>query len=307
MLSWADLITNLGFVLAVDNCARGCLHCPAFGAIAPVQRAPLGQLADRLAQVANARARLGLGRPQRVIHSWRISDPLDYTVRTPAGTIASVADLGALWREHLGQGLYVVTNGSEGRPQAVEALRRIASEPQLVSQVKLTITPADTAWGTTRYETDLAADLSILAPLWNLPAQRAEDPHGLRLRVNVKTAPSHENQAREVVARILAAAGVNPAVAGDPRRVAFKPVYDLGNALGVSSPVPGAVTIAAGGQRCKPTPETRAQIQYGIRPDGRLFAVDMYAFTERDLTDREGRKLLWPNVIADLHTPVTDV
>lgn len=50
----------------------------------------------------------------------------------PAG-----ADVARLWRDRLGQGLYVVTNGAEGRPLARRSLAQIAEQPELVSQVKL--------------------------------------------------------------------------------------------------------------------------------------------------------------------------
>lgn len=182
MLTFSDIITRLGFVLAVDNCARGCLHCPAYGSHALVQRAPLHQLARTLADLGTAHRRLDMAPPARVVHCWRISDPLDYTVRLLSGTVATCADVARLWCDHLGQGLYVVTNGAEGRPLARRALAEIAEQPELVSQVKLTLTPADRAWGTSRYESDLAADIAALAPLWHLPSTRAEDPRGRRLR-----------------------------------------------------------------------------------------------------------------------------
>lgn len=312
MLTFTDITGGLGFVLAVDNCARGCLHCPAYGAHALVQRAPLHQLARTLADLGTAWRRLDTRPPGRVVHCWRISDPLDYTVRLQNGTVATCADVARLWRDHLGQGLYLVTNGTEARPQARRALTQIAAQPDLVSQVKVTITPADRAWGTTRYETDLASDIATLAPLWHLPSTRFEDPHGRRLRLNVKTTPTREAETMAAVRRVLRLAGLNAdeveAACADPTMVRVKPIYDLGTATGTPTPVPGAIDIRdPGGHRYKPTPHARPRFQYGIRPDLRLFEVDMYAFTEHDLTGCDGLPLRWPLGglgSVDLDTPV---
>lgn len=315
MLTFSDIITRLGFVLAVDNCARGCLHCPAYGSHALVQRAPLHQLARTLADLGTAHRRLDMAPPARVVHCWRISDPLDYTVRLLSGTVATCADVARLWCDHLGQGLYVVTNGAEGRPLARRALAEIAEQPELVSQVKLTLTPADRAWGTSRYESDLAADIAALAPLWHLPSTRAEDPRGRRLRLNVKTGPARQAETLAAVRRVLRMAGLTggevEAACADPSMVAVKPIYDLGNATGAPSPVRGAVDIRyPAGHRFKPTPLARSRVQYGIRPDLRLFEVDMYAFTEHDLTGCDGLPLRWPVGelgTVDLDTPVEKV
>lgn len=292
---------GLGFVLAIDGCARGCAHCPAFGSTDPVRRAALDTLAGRLASVAGARARCGLpDTPAHTVHCWRISDPLDYTSRTKQSGVATIADVAVLWREHLHQGLYVVTNGSEGRRRARQALTAFAATPTLVSQVKITITPADQAWGTARYTAELAADLRIVLPLWEMRADRAEvEPEVARLRLNVKTTAQDHPQARAATAAILRAAGLGPRATkdtlDDPQRVAFKRIYDLGTASGAPSPLPGAVNVTdASGERNKPTPQTRPRIQYGIRPDGRLFEVDLYAFTETDLLDpATGRPRYW--------------
>lgn len=283
---------ELGFVLAIDGCARGCSHCPAFGSTGPIRRAPLDTLAQRLASVAAARARCGLpAAPDRTVHCWRISDPLDYTSRTARSGMATIADVAMLWREHLRQGLYVVTNGSEGHRRARRALTALAAIPALVSQMKITITPADRAWGTSRYIDDLAADVRTVAPLWELRANRPEvDPEVPRLRLNVKTTRDDRAQAHTVTVAILQAAGLGRKATrellDDPQRVAFKPIYDLGTATGTPTPVAGALPLTdRSGTRNKPTPETRPRIQYGIRPDGRLFEVDLYAFTETDLSD----------------------
>ncbi len=287
-LTSRDFLSGLGFVLAVDNCARGCAHCPAYGSRAPVSRAPLDVFERRLAAIAAARRRLELDALRRVVHCWRISDPLDYSWRTTKGSVATCADVAALWREHLDQGLYVVTNGSEGKPTARHALARLVRQPQLTSQVKLTVTHADREWGTARYLANITDDLRALAPLWDLPATRREDPTGRRFRVNVKATPERHSEVRTAVVRALRDTGLSArqakAACDDPARVRFKPIYDLGTASGEPTPLPGAVDVSdRSGTRHKPTPEARARLQYGVRPDGRLFVVDMYAFTEHDL------------------------
>lgn len=306
MLTLADIVADLGFVLAIDHCARGCAHCPAFGDRTPVQRASLAELTRTVETVAAARRHLGLGTPDRVVHCWRISDPLDYLSRQRNGTVATCADVAALWRAHLGQGLYVVTNGSEG-PATRRALTQLAAAPDLVSQVKLTITHADRSFGASRYVTALAHDVAALAPLWQLSSTRAEDPSGLRFRINAKATQARMGEVRAAVLDVLVRAGLTPGEArdccDDPQRVQFKPIYDLGNATGTPSPLAGAIDIRdACGQRFKPTGDTRGRLQYGIRPNGRVFVVDMYAFTEHDLGSAE-RPVTCPTNLdrVDLH------
>lgn len=310
MLSLADIVANLGFVLAIDHCARGCGHCPAYGDRTPVQRAPFADLASTVAGVAAARRRLGLDDDPRVVHCWRISDPLDYATRLPGGGVATCADVAQLWRVQLGQGLYVVTNGSEAGPTARRALGELVASPELVSQVKLTITHADRSWDSPRYLPDLAHDVATLAPLWRLPSTRTEDPSGRRFRINVKTTAGRMAEVQALVVAVLVRAGLSPAEAraacDDPERVRFKPIYDLGNTA--ATPFPGALDVrTTSGRRYKPTMNERQQVQYGIRPDGRLFLVDMYAFAEHDL-DQADRPARWPanldhtDLTADLDT-----
>lgn len=303
MLTWADIVADLGFVLAIDHCARGCGHCPAYGDRTPVQRAPLAELARTVAGVAAARRRLGLGDDPRVVHCWRISDPLDYVTRLPGGAVATCVDVAGLWRTHLGQGLYVVTNGSEGSPTARRALAELVASPDLVSQVKLTITHADRSWDSPRYIGDLAFDVATLAPLWRLPSTRVEDRDGRRFRINVKTTAARMAEVRALVVAVLVRAGLSRSGADtacdDHGRVRFKPIYDLGNATARPSPVAGALDVrAADGHRYKPTVETRRRAQFGIRPDRRLFLVDMFAFTEHDL-DGPNQPTRWPATIHD--------
>jgi hypothetical protein len=310
MLSLAKVVRNLGFVLAIDHCARGCAHCPAYGDRSPVQRAPFAELSRTVAAVAAVRRRAGVPGYGRVVHCWRISDPLDYTVRLPGGGTATCADVAGVWRAHLGQGLYVVTNGSEGRAPARRALADLVATPDLVSQVKLTITHADRSWDSAGYVADLAWDVATLAPLWQRASTRAEDPAGLRFRINVKTTEGRKDEVRARVLAVLAASGMSRPqarrICGDGQRVRFKPIYDLGNAAGGASPVAGALDVRGpDGQRYKPTAEARRRWQYGIRPDRRLFTVDMYAFTESDLGPAE-RPLRWPTSIdgADMDAPL---
>jgi hypothetical protein len=308
MLTLADIVADLGFVLAIDHCARGCEHCPAFGGRTPVQRAPLADLAHRVAAISAVRRRLQIA-DRRVVHCWRISDPLDYVVRLTDGRIGTCADIAGLWRSHLGQGLYVVTNGSEGSPTAARALTHLTADPELLSQIKLTITHADRDFGTPRYTAHLAEDVATLAPMWQHRSTRVEDPTGRRFRINVKTTKAREAEVRAVLRDILTTAGLAPATGDDPALVRFKPIYDLGNAIGTASPVVGAIDVCRGaGERYKPTAETRRQTQYGIRPNGHLFAVDMYAFTERDLGG-PGRPVHWPDSLddADLYAPLTEL
>lgn len=296
----AEVLRDLGFLLAIDGCARGCEHCPAFGSSGPVSRTPLPVLVRRAESLARGRALLGLpAAPERTVHCWRISDPLDYWSRLGRGPAATAGEVALVWREYLRQGLYVVTNGSEGRSVGRRALAAFAALPDLVSQIKLTLTPADPSWGTARYIEDLADDVRTLLELWELPADRPEaGADALRFRLNVKTTDDRRDEARAVTATILRAAGIGrkelDSVLDDPNKVAFKPIYDLGTAVpGQSSPVLGAITVTDDtGQRNKPTPEARPRIQYGIRPDGRVFEINLYAFVETDLT-ADGRPLLW--------------
>ncbi|GAA1657571.1 hypothetical protein [Actinoplanes couchii] len=312
MLTLAGIVTDLGFLLAIDHCARGCAHCPAFGDRTPVQRAPLPDLARTVKALAAARRTIRTT-DRRVVHCWRISDPLDYVVRLADGRIGTCADVAELWRTHLGQGLYVVTNGSEASPIARRALAQLVDDSGLTSQLKLTITHADRHFGTPRYTPQLAADVAILEPLWKRDSTRIEDVNGRRFRINVKTTASRKAEMRAVLHEVLIGAGLSRAQAvsycDDPTRVRFKPIYDLGDAAGASSPVAGALDVRrADGRRHKPTGGTRRQMQFGIRPDRRLFVVDMYAFTEHDLGD-DDQPLIWPEGLdgIDLHAPLKDL
>jgi hypothetical protein len=63
MLSLPDIVADLGFVLVIDDCDRGCGHCPAYGDRTPVQRAPLTEL-------ARASLRHGAGWVSPLIGGW---------------------------------------------------------------------------------------------------------------------------------------------------------------------------------------------------------------------------------------------
>jgi hypothetical protein len=199
----------------------------------------------------------------------------------------TLVDVASLWSDQFGQGLYVVTNGSEGRRRPTASLEGIAARPELVSQVKLTVTPFDKAWGSQRYLADIGHDLSVLKNLWDLPSTRAEDRSGRRFRVNAKVTPATRDETMEFVRLALRTGGWSTrdasALLRDDSRICFKPVYDLGSASG-ETPVAGAVDIRGeAGIRFKPTESARSRVQYGIRPSGQLFEVDMYRFQERDL------------------------
>jgi hypothetical protein len=108
-----------------------------------MQSMPFDSLRRVVAAIGRAYTDRGM-RPLRSIASWRISDPFDYYVREH-WEARTTYDVAHLWRTHLSQGLYIVTNGTEGRGFAREALLKLVYEPDLISQIKLTITPYDTA------------------------------------------------------------------------------------------------------------------------------------------------------------------
>lgn len=292
MVTLADLVTQLGWVLAVDNCSRGCRYCPASAMRALAQRTPLYQLARTLSDLATYYARLETPPPRWAVPCWRLGDPLDYLVRTRSGRVATCTEVAQLWRYHLHQGLYLMTNGSEGRPRARHALHQLATCPELVSQVKLTIGPADRAWDTSRYEQNLAADIAILAPLWQQPSTRTEDPDGRRLRLNLRTTPTRRPATLEAVARILTLAGLPAATISrafdDTTMLTIKPLDTTG-----ASNLP---QLSSG-----------PRVRYGIRPDRSLFMADMRTLTEHDLSDHAGLPARWPlgqAATVDLNSPI---
>lgn len=304
-----DFLSRLGFILANDHCRRNCLHCPAYGDPAPMTSVPFGSLQQLVWDIGLAYRGRGLA-PPRTIASWRISDPLDYHI-IENGQRRSTYDVAHLWRRHFSQGLYLVTNGSEGRPLARDALQRLVREPALISQTKLTITPFDAQWGTPKYFEDIAWDVSALTELWELPSDRMEDRTGCRFRINVKVTPDTEPDARAFVVRVLRYVGYTrsalQSLLVDSRKICFKPIYDLGS-YGGDSPVPGALTLVGpNGDRWKPTEAERDRYLYAIHPDGFVRMVDMYAFRVRAVHTRAGEALrvnLTPPLSAHLECTV---
>lgn len=226
-------VTRLGYVLA-DGAAPFLLE-------------------SRLRFVAGMRAAYGMSEVcWDTVQCARDSDPLDYAEALPySGGVATAADVATLWREYLHQGLHVVTRGSAGRPHGRQALRAFAAVPRLVSQVELTVGPRPA---------ELAADLRILLPLWEIPADRVDaDLDATRLVLTVSSP-------RLAAERLLRSAGLSPALIDatldDPRRVRWA---------------------------VEPPP---AGTRYGVRPGGALFSVT--DGVETDLVDSgSGRPYGW--------------
>lgn len=290
------VLDNLGFILANDHCRRNCLHCPAYGDSSPVLFMPFHRLAQLLDEIRQAYDALGIT-PLRSIASWRISDPLDYFVREGPQK-RTIYDVAHLWKTSLRQGLYIVTNGSEGKSFAQHALRQFIDEPDLVSQIKLTITSCDQDYGTDKFLADLSEDVSILSPLWKLPSLRIESPQDTRFRINVKTTDETCDEMRSFLLKLFQSIGysleASQSLLHDPAKVAIKRIYDLTPEQ--NSPVIGAQSIInENKERYKAAPErenrfhhglnldgsiyARSPFQYGIDPSGFLFIANMPAFS----------------------------
>jgi hypothetical protein len=301
-------LRQLGLILVVDNCRRGCLHCPAYGTVKPVTYMDPGVMRKLLEEVEVLFRDFGLPQPQRTIHCWRVSDPLDYCYRR-GGRLYDMVDVAELWTRHLGQGLYMVTNGSEGKPRAQQTLERFVEHPEFISQAKLTITPCDLEWGSARYRRDILFDVATMAPLWSLPANRIEDRRNSLFRINVKSTAPEREKAGEFVYGLLRTLSLDAdALMADPTRISFKAIYDLGTAIGTDSPVPYAISIRnSRGERHKAV-DGRTQHQVGIRPALTTFKLDMYGFAESEFLDQRGEPVtisldrgpanLVPNAIA---------
>ena len=287
-----DFLVRLGFIHANDHCYRNCFHCPAYGSRIPLQNMPFASLKRIVTEIGQAYIDRGM-KPLRSIASWRISEPFDYYVKDKEIT-RTTYDVARLWHGNLDQGLYIVTNGTEGKKFAREALLQLVNEADLISQIKLTITPFDIGWDSPKYFDDISWDVSALAQLWNLPSTRIENPTGARFRINVKVTEETRDSVCQFVARVLERAGYAHALnslMSDGTKIAIKPLYDLGSYSG-NSPVPGAIKITRlNGERYKPTPETRDRYQYGIYSDGQIKIVDMYAFREIPIFARNGSTL----------------
>ena len=276
---------SLGFMLAIDKCGRNCQHCPAYGLRQKTETAPLDDLQTRL-KVARA-ALSGTGVIQnRTIHAWRIGDLLDYRDGS-TGSSRTVADVADAWRSSLGQPLYTVTNGTMGTKWRQEALQNLASEPDLNSQVKLTVTPFDPKFPHRNYVSNMAHDVATLWPLTKLPSLRPESAGQSRFRINVKTSEAYRPQTEATLRQILSLSEVDididSALANETELVQIKPVYDL--RVNEMQPLaPGAVALSSTIEsRLKPE-HVRSQNQLGFRPNGEAFEVDLWAFSETDLT-----------------------
>src|SRR5262245_4470583 len=95
----ASYARALGFVLAIDNCRRGCLHCPAHGSSRAPQHMSLENLEDALRWWRDLRTQAGAETVCRTIHCWRVSDPLDYRApRISARSDGTCIEVAELWR-----------------------------------------------------------------------------------------------------------------------------------------------------------------------------------------------------------------
>lgn len=203
-----------------------------------------------------------------------------------SGITRTVADIANEWRSSLGQPLYTVTNGSMGTKWRQEALENLASEPDLNSQVKLTITPFDPKFSHKNYASNIAHDVAALWPLTKLPSLRPESEGQSRFRINIKTSEVYRQQTEAVLRQILSMSEVDidldKAIANETEVVQIKPIYDL--RIHEMQPLaPGAIALSDTIEgRLKPE-RIRSQNQLGFRPNGEAFEVDLWAFSETDL------------------------
>lgn len=289
-----NFLAGLGFIHANDHCRRNCAHCPAHGDKTPQLNMPFEDLERIVADVGQALTQRGIVLSRSVV-SWRISDPLDYYVRHNR-MWRSTYDVAQLWHTHLRQGLYIVTNGSEGKPRARTVLHNLVREPELLSQIKLTVTPFDILWGTRQYFWNIVEDIRILAPLWEMFSERIEDPEGLRFRINVKVTEATRKPAEQfmedVLQELLYCAKDARDIMNDRKKVRFKPVYNLGSYTG-DSPIVDAIKLPGlHGERWKPTEQERDRYQYAVYPDFSVRIVDMYTFRVHPVLTRSEQPLL---------------
>lgn len=260
-------ITGLEYVLAVDG----------------DDSADLRVLESRLAFVTSLRREYGLDETcWSTVHCVRDADPLAYTSPLHgSGGTATAADLATLWREHLHQGLYVPTTGTRGNPAGQRALHAFASAPRLVTQVQLIISPDDPAWDTTTYVNDLAADLQILQPLWDIPAD-LPDTDAARLHLVAKATAEDMPDAHATVFDVVRAAGLSRtrsySTLADPRLTTFETIapHDEG---GVRSP-----DERAGGD-LHDLPEDPLRTRFGIHASGALFSITTHTGTDASPVD----------------------
>ena len=274
----------LGFVLAIDGCARGCQHCPAFGLGMRPTSAPIEDLRSRLRRIKAAMPTVDFANEFRTVHAWRISDLADYRYTTD-GVTYDVASVAEAWCANLGQPLYVVTNGTIGSKARQASIKTLSEYPELVSQVKLTVTPFDPKFKLSRYVENMAYDVATLWPLGDLPGHRKEGAADQRrFRINVKATPDQQEEVVATLRNILATAGMSKSeidmlVTNSDPRLQIKPVYDL--RVTDDQPLPiGALQLGAStSDRLKPE-KVRNRNQLGFRPNGDAFEVDLWSFQE---------------------------
>ncbi|EDK72812.1 hypothetical protein TM7_0021 [candidate division TM7 genomosp. GTL1] len=280
----------LGFVLAIDGCARGCHHCPAYGLGMRPTVAPIEDLRTRLKRIKAAMPTVDFANDFRTVHAWRISDLGDYRY-TEGGVTYDVVSVAEAWYANLGQPLYVVTNGTIGSKARRESLQLLSEQPDLVSQVKLTITPFDPKFTRTRYVENMAFDVATLWPLGELPGRRKEGSSDQRrFRINVKSSADQRDEVEEVLWDILSTAGlpngeIEKLMTNKDPRLQIKPVYDL--RVTAEQPLPIGALQLGNSPTDRLKPETvRNQNQLGFRPDGSAFEVDLWAFRETDIPEQ---------------------
>lgn len=289
---------DLGFVMAIDGCARGCGHCPAYGLGMRPTVAKISELRERLSRIRAAMPNVNFATEFRTIHSWRISDLADY-YSTEDGVSHDMVSVAEVWTACLGQPLYVVTNGTIGSKRRRESLQLLAQHPELVSQVKLTITPFDPKFRLGRYVENMAFDVATLWQLGELSSQRYESlgKGQRRLRINVKAASQQHDEVVEMLNSILHEAGLSSdlirrLLKNEDPRLQIKPVYDL--RVSEQQPIPdGALTLGGSVADRLKHEMVRQRMQLGIRTDGRAFAVDLHNFSEHDLLDENDQPCMF--------------
>lgn len=249
-----QFITGLQYVLAVED----------------GNSADLQVLVNRLASISSMRREYGLDETcWHTVHCVRDTNPLTYTSPLHGGRgIATAADLATLWREHLHQGLDVPTTGTRGHPIGQRALYAFASVPRLAAQVRLIITPGDPGWESTAYVDNLAADLRILQPLWDIPADLL-DTDAARLQLVVKASDDDMPDARMTAFDIARAAGLSRTrsyqVLEDPRLTTIEPLNHPDK--------PGTGLPAAQTDHDPQFLREAPPRQFGIHTSGALFSI----------------------------------
>lgn len=281
-----QFITGLAYVLAVDDASRS---------------ADLETLEGRLAFITSMRRVYGLDETcWSTMHCVRGANPLTYSSPLHEGDgTATAADLATLWREHLHQGLCIPTTGTHGQSAGRRALHAFASAPRLVAQVRLVITPTDPAWDSTTYVDELATDLRILQPLWEIPAD-LPDSDVARLHLVVKAADNDMSDAVAAAFDILRTTGLSRtrshATLADSRLTTFEPIK-----CAREQPA-GAAANTRANKDLHATPEDPPRTRFGIHTSGALFSVTTQ--TETDATPA-GATTLLPYSWDQLHSAAT--